>query len=113
MPGKAKRKFVGENIRISRSVTQQLRHMMPALKPGYTAQEILEAYKRYYPFEWNEIVERQRHYEEKDQFLRKVGKKIRYKPLSPEAFFFSLQKANKNLSQIQIEIFKLKLFYVF
>jgi len=99
MPGKAKRKFVGENIRISRSVTQQLHHMMPVLKPGYTAQDILEAYKRYYPFEWNEIVERQRHYEEKDQFLRKVGEKIRYKPLSPESFFFSLQKVKHVLSK--------------
>ena len=99
MPGKAKRKYVDENIRISKYITKQLNHLMPTLKPGYTVQDILLAYKKYYPFDWIELVERQNVYKEKDDHLRSVHKKIRYKPFSPEAFFYSLQKVKYVLSK--------------
>lgn len=99
MPGAAKRKYVGESIKISKSVTKQLNSIMPALKPGYTARDILNAYKCYYPYEWKEIVERQNLYRKKDEFLVKVGKKRRYHPESAEKFFFSLQKVKHVLSK--------------
>lgn len=42
----------------------------------------------------------QKIYNEKDKFLLSVGKKIRYKPLSPENYFFSLPVVKNILSTI-------------
>lgn len=99
MPGITKRKYVGESMKMSKKITQMLKKIMPTLKPGYKADDVLNAFKRYYPAEWNIIVERQKLYADKDAFLRSMGKKRRYKPQTPEAFFYSLPKVKHVLSK--------------
>lgn len=92
MPGEAKRKYQGENVRIAKSMNRPLSLIVETLKPGYIEKDLLEAYKRYYPFEWYQLRERYEIYKAKDRFLKKCHKKKRYNPLSPEEFFHELQK---------------------
>lgn len=90
MPGITKRKYEAETTRIAKSLTRPLNLIVETLKPGYSSEELLQAFKEYYPFEWERICERYQVYSEKDMFLLKNGKKKRYNPLKPEVFFFRL-----------------------
>lgn len=99
MPGKTKRKYQGETIRLAKSLTRPLTLVVQTLKPGYAEQDLLEAFKKYYPDEWNIISERYRVYSAKDSFLLSVGKKKRYYPKRPEEFFYSLPKVKHLLSK--------------
>lgn len=99
MPGKAKRKYTGELIRFSKDLKRPLKLVVETLKPGYTESDLLLAFKDYYPFEWAEICERWKVYSEKDEFLKQKKHKTRYRPLSPEKYFFSLQKVKYLLSK--------------
>lgn len=98
MPGVTKRKYESETVNCEKSLTRPLSLIIETLKPGYTMEELLTAYKYYYPFEWDTICERYRIYKEKDDFLVKMGKKKRYYPKSPEVFFYSLCKVKYMLS---------------
>lgn len=99
MPGKAKRKYQGETIRLAKSLKRPLDLIMFTLKPGYTEKDILEAFKKYYPSEWDAICERYTVYSAKDSFLRNIGKKKRYYPKRPEEFFCSLPKVEYLLTK--------------
>ena len=99
MPGKAKRKYEGELIRFAKRLKRPLELVVDTLKPGYTKNDFLEAFKEYYPFEWNEICERWKVYSEKDRFLKTNKGRTRYNPLKPEDYFFSLHKVKYILSQ--------------
>ena len=99
MPGKTKRKYQGETIRISRSMTRPLNQIVKTLKPGYTGKELLARYREYYPYVWEMLEERYRVYRAKDAFLKRKGKKTRYHPVRAEKFFFSLQKVKQLLSR--------------
>ena len=55
MPGKAKRKYEGELIRFAKRLRRPLELVVETLKPGYTENDLLQAFKDYYPFEWEEI----------------------------------------------------------
>lgn len=74
--GKAKRKFEGELIRFAKQLKRPLEFVVETLKPGYTGDDLLQAFKGYYPFEWNEICERWKVYSEKDKFLKKFKSMI-------------------------------------
>lgn len=99
MPGKAKRKYEGELIRFAKRLRRPLEFVVETLKPGYTGNDFLQAFKDYYPFEWEEICERWKVYSEKDKFLKKKRGKTRYNPLKPEEYFFSLMKVKYLLSK--------------
>ena len=99
MSGKTKRKYQGEIINIAKKLKRPLDKIMCTLKPGYTAEDILEGLQKYYPKEWNTICERYEVYSDKDSFLKRVGKKKRYCPKKPEEFFYSLQKVKYLLSE--------------
>ena len=99
MPGKAKRKYEGELIRFAKRLRQPLELVVETLKPGYTGNDFLQAFKDYYPFEWEEIYERWKVYSEKDKFLKQKRGKTRYNPLKPEEYFFSLMKVKYLLSK--------------
>lgn len=98
MPGITKRKYEAETTRIAKSLTRPLNLIVETLKPGYSSEELLQAFKEYYPFEWEKICERYQVYSEKDMFLLRNGKKKRYNPLKPEVFFFRLPKVKHLLS---------------
>lgn len=98
MSGKTKRKYECELMRYAKQLNRPLQLVVETLKPGYTADELLNAFIEYYPYEWKTICERAELYKEKDQFLKQKGKKARYYPLSPDAYFFSLQKVKYLLS---------------
>ena len=99
MPGKAKRKYEGELIRFANRLRRPLELVVETLKPGYTENDLLQAFKDYYPFEWEEICERWKNYSEKDEFLKQKKGKTRYNPLKPEEYFFSLMKVKYLLSK--------------
>lgn len=99
MPGKAKRKYEGELIRFAKRLRRPLEFVVETLKPDYTANDFLQAFKDYYPFEWEEICERWKVYSEKDKFLKQKRGKTRYNPLKPEEYFFSLMKVKYLLSK--------------
>lgn len=92
MAGVAKRKYESELIKFQKSINRPLGLVSETLKPEYSGIDLLEAFQRYYPCEWDLICERYRVYKEKDKFLVANGKKIRYKPLAPEKYFLSLSK---------------------
>ena len=99
MPGKAKRKYEGELIRFAKRLRRPLELVVETLKPGYTENDLLQAFKDYYPFEWEEICERWKNYSEKDEFLKQKKGMTRYNPLKPEEYFFSLMKVKYFLSK--------------
>ena len=99
MVGEAKRKYDGELIRFAKSLRRPLDLVVETLKPDYSANDLLQAFKDYYPFEWKEICERWKVYSEKDEFLRQKKGNTRYNPLKPEEYFFSLQKVEHLLSE--------------
>lgn len=98
MPGIAKRKYDGELSRFAKSLRRPLELVVETLKPDYTGSDVLQAFKDYYPFEWEEICERWKVYSAKDKFLKQKRGKTRYNPLKPEEYFFSLMKVKYILS---------------
>lgn len=99
MLGKAKRKYERELIRFAKRLRRPLELVVETLKPGYTGDDFLQAFKDYYPFEWGDICERWKIYSEKDKFLKQKRGKSRYNPLKPEEYFFSLMKVKYLLSK--------------
>lgn len=49
MPGKARRKYDGETTRIAKSFTRPLNLIEETLYPDYTKEDLLDAFKKYYP----------------------------------------------------------------
>lgn len=98
MPGVVKRKYVGEQMRLAKSLNRPLSMIVETLKPGYTGNDLLQAFQEYYPFEWKIICEMWKEYSEKDRFLKKVKGKSRYNMPKPEKYFFSLMKVKYLLS---------------
>lgn len=90
MPGVTKRKYVGETMRYNKEIKRPLYLIAEILPEVYNGNTLLEYFKKYYPVEWNYLVQMQKSYYEKDKFLVSIGKRARYKPLQPENYFFSL-----------------------
>lgn len=99
MPGVTKRKFDGETMRIQQSLKRPLYSVAEVLPCDYSGNDLLQLFKEYYPLDWRILVERCEQAEEKDAFLRGVGKKQRYKQTSAEDFFFGMQIVKNVLSQ--------------
>ena len=101
IPGKAQRKYIGELIRFEKLLKRPLNLIYDILPEDYNGEDIINLFKKFYPFEWKTICERYQTYSEKDEFLVKQGKKRRYKPLAPRKYFFSLPKVKHMLSSSQ------------
>lgn len=52
MPGETKRKYESENIKFAKRLKRPLELVVNTLKPEYTGDDILQAFKEYYPNEW-------------------------------------------------------------
>lgn len=103
MPGKARRKYDGETIRICKKLKRPLYLVAEVLPYDYDHRLFLDLFIKLYPNEWNEIVERCASYQAKDNFLQEKGKKARYKSPSPESFFFNIQVV-KNILNPQYKL---------
>ena len=90
MPGKTQRKYVGETMRIHKTLKRPLYFVAELLPCEYDKSDLLALFKEFYPYEWSKIVERCKQSREKDAFLKSVGKKERYKDPSAETFFFEM-----------------------
>jgi len=101
MPGKTQRKYVGELMRFNKSLKVPLYKVKSVLPLNYNKHDILNLFIELFPYEWSIIKERYKIYKGKDDFLKKIGKKIRYKPTLPEYYLFELQKVKHILSQGQ------------
>lgn len=98
MPGITKRKYVGEIMRFNKSIGRALKQVISVLPYEYDRGTILELFKELYPYEWQTINQRYEQYKEKDEFFKKVGKKVRYNPESPEKYFLCLPIIRKSLT---------------
>jgi len=99
MPGKTQRKYVGELIKFNKSLKIPLQKIASVLPINYNKYDILNLFIELYPYEWNIIEERYKLYKSKDDFLKKHGKKTRYKPTLPKYYLFELLKVKHILSQ--------------
>lgn len=98
MPGKTKRKFDGELMRLNKRLNRPLKNIKDILPLEYSSETIIQEFKKYYPLIWKEIKERYEHYHAKDVFLIKQGKTIRYKLLKPNEYLLNLPQIKLWLS---------------
>jgi len=98
MAGTTKRKYISENIRIYKQITNQLHLIKQILPEVYDRNILFSFYFKFFPSTIKELDQRYDYYKSKDIFLKSVGKKIRYEPLSARDFFFSSQKVKHMLS---------------
>ncbi len=75
MPGKAKRKYDGELMRFGKSLKRPLDKIFKILPQNYKAEDILNLFKEYYPYEWEIIYEGYQTYSDEDEFWSVVGKR--------------------------------------
>jgi hypothetical protein len=106
MPGETQRKYVGELMRFNKSLKTLLHNIKSVLPITYTKFDILNLFTELYPYEWTIIEERYKTYKSKDEFLKKVGKRIRYKPSLPKDYLFELQEVKHILSEVQKDLHK-------
>lgn len=99
LPGIVKRKYNHQTILfIKQNFTGPLRAVAKILPLHYDGDDILTSFKCFYPRQWRLLESRYIYYQEKDRFLKKIGKKARYFHKKPVDFFFSLQKVKHLLS---------------
>lgn len=107
MPGMMKKKYYSETINYTKSFVKPLNSIAQILPYNYEKKSILDLFIKFYPFEWNKLVQRHNYYNEKDIFLKRVGKKIRYNHLPPTQFFYNLAKVKHLVSPGQINKHKI------
>lgn len=98
MSGITKKKYIAETMRYNKSIKRPLNLIAEVMPKEYNGRILLQYFKKFYPREWEHLVQMQKTYTEKDKFLLSIGKKARYKPLPPEEYFFSLPKVRNILS---------------
>lgn len=98
MAGITKRKYMSENIRIYKQMTNQLNSIKKILPEIYDGNILFDLYSKYFSTTIQMLNQRYEYYRSKDIFLRSVGKKKRYKILNSKDFFFSSQKVKHILS---------------
>ena len=98
MAGTTKRKYISENIRIYKQITNQLHLIKQILPEVYDRNILFSFYFKFFPSTIKELDQRYDYYKSKDIYLKSVGKKIRYEPLSARDFFFSSQEVKHMLS---------------
>ena len=91
-------------MRFNKSLKASLNSIKVILPFDYNKYDILNLFKKLYPYEWNIIDQRYKYYKSKDGFLSKIGKKKRYYPTLPQFYLFNLQKVKHILSEGQKKI---------
>lgn len=94
MSGKLKRKYDNENINFNKSLKKPLNELEGIIVWNIELEDFLKMFKKYYPYEWQNIVSRQEYYKIKQNKLnkRKNNSKNRYNTDSPENYFKSIPK---------------------
>ncbi|MDO7415704.1 MTH538 TIR-like domain (DUF1863) [Acinetobacter baumannii] len=93
-----KRKYMFDNIILYKQMVNELNSVQKILPKIYDGNILFDLYSLYFPHTVKMLNERYEYYQSKDIFLKSVGKKTRYKPLSTRDFFFSTQKVKHMLS---------------
>lgn len=106
MSGISKRKYDGEKMKYNKSIKRPLHLISEILPKDYDGTILLEYFKKYYPAEWDTLVQMQNQYAQKDDFLKSKCIKTRYKPLSAEKYFFALSIVKNILSNGKKEKYK-------
>jgi hypothetical protein len=91
-------------MRFNNSLKIPLNSIKSILPFNYNKYDILNLFKKLYPYEWNIIEQRYKHYKSKDVFLSKISKKKRYYHMLPQFYLFNLQKVKHILSEGQKKI---------
>jgi len=106
MSGKTKRKYEAEIQRFNKSIKKPLDTIKSVLPYNYTYSDILSLFKELYPYEWDIITKRYEYFVSKDNHLRSVKKKKRYKPTEPNSYLRELPKVKHMLSEGQKKLHK-------
>lgn len=80
-------------MRFNKSLKASLNSIKSILPFDYNKYDILNLFKKLYPYEWNIIVQRYKHYKSKDYFLSKIGKKKEILSYAPPLLFIQSSKS--------------------
>ena len=72
-----KGKYLNELKNFEKSLNRPLLLISEVLPCSYNKIDVLNFFKKLYPYEWKTINQRYIHYQEKDDFLEQCGKKRR------------------------------------
>lgn len=89
MAGLQKRKFQAEMMKFKSSLKHPIISICSILPQKYNESDFIDLFKKYYPAEWNQIIQIENLYERKNKHLLRSGKKERYETLSPSEFIKS------------------------
>lgn len=92
----ALRKYVGESMRLNKSIKRPLYLVAETMPLKYNQADFLNAFKQLYPLVWKMLSERHDNYNGKDKFLKEIGKKPIYNCPSAEKYLLELH-ATKNI----------------
>lgn len=92
----ALRKYVGETIRLNKSIIKPLYLVAETMPLKYNQSDFLKAFKQLYPLVWKILSERHENYNGKDNFLKQIGKKPIYNCPTVEKYLLELH-ATKNI----------------
>lgn len=94
MSGKLKRKYDNESINFNKALKKPLNDLESIIIWNMGFDDFFSMFKKYYPYEWKNIVSRQEYYRVKQNKLnkRKNNAKNRYNTDSPENYFKSIPK---------------------
>lgn len=98
MSGVTKHIFDHEVRDILSMWSKQIKSIQPLLPKEYSAEEIVELIKQFYPHEWNSVEIKYNYYRVKDNHIKKHFGKIRYGMPKPEILLRKVALYNKILS---------------
>lgn len=107
LAGLQKRKFQAEMIKFKSSLKHPIKSICSILPQKYDESDFIDLFKKYYPAEWNQIIQIEKLYKSKNKHLLRSGKKERYETSSPSEFIKSHTIVkNKLKSSEKLEHFK-------
>lgn len=89
LAGLQKRKFQAEMMKFKSSLKHPIISICSILPQKYNESDFIDLFKKYYPAEWNQIIQIEKLYKSKNKHLLRSGKKERYETSSPSEFIKS------------------------
>ncbi len=97
MPGKTKRKYQGELMRLNKALKRPVGRILQILPYNYSLGTIERLFKKYYYYDWLHIREMKALYDRKDKKLLRYGKKIRYEAKDPINYLLTFPQVRNKL----------------
>ena len=99
MAGFTKHKYAKDLTQTKNSFNTYVKKISPILPIEFDLNCIIKKLKKYYPYEWRLLEEKYKEYTRADRKLIRVGKKARYKTVTPEKLISILPQTKAILSK--------------